>query len=145
MSKPEWGIKRVCPSCGTKYYDFNKNPIICPKCEFEFDPDLLLKSRKGRSIATKTEEPQVSSDAKKEDKTLEDDINSLENEEEILEIDENQEELEESDLDVNLNQNIEESIDGDEMDVIEDNLDQKDDAFSIEIEEENSSKEEDEK
>ena len=69
MSKTEWGIKRVCPSCGTKYYDFNKNPIICPKCEFEFDPDLLLKSRKGRSIATKTEEPQVSSDAKKEDKT----------------------------------------------------------------------------
>ena len=55
MSKPEWGIKRVCPSCSIKYYDFNKNPIICPKCEFEFDPDLLLKSRKGRSIATKTE------------------------------------------------------------------------------------------
>ena len=141
MSKTEWGIKRVCPSCGTKYYDFNKNPIICPKCEFEFDPDLLLKSRKGRSIATKTEEPQVSSDAKKEDKTLEDDINSLENEEEILEIDENQEELEESDLDVNLNQNIEESIDGNEMDIIEDNLDQKDDDFSIEIEEDDSSKE----
>ena len=141
MSKPEWGIKRVCPSCGTKYYDFNKNPIICPKCEFEFDPDLLLKSRKGRSIATKTEEPQVSSDAKKEDKTLEDDINSLENEEEILEIDENQEELEETDLDVNLNQNIEESIDNDEMDIIEDNLDQKEDDFSIEIEEDDSSKE----
>ena len=47
MSKPEWGIKRVCPSCSIKYYDFNKSPIICPKCEFEFDPDLLLKSRKG--------------------------------------------------------------------------------------------------
>ena len=141
MSKTEWGIKRVCPSCGTKYYDFNKNPIICPKCEFEFDPDLLLKSRKGRSIATKTEEPQVSSDAKKEDKTLEDDINSLENEEEILEIDENQEELEEPDLDVNLNQNIEESVDNDEMDIIEDNLDQKEDDFSIEIEEDDSSKE----
>ena len=141
MSKPEWGIKRVCPSCGTKYYDFNKNPIICPKCEFEFDPDLLLKSRKGRSIATKTEEPQVSSDAKKEDKTLEDDINSLENEEEILEIDENQEELEETDLDININQNIEESIDNDEMDIIEDNLDQKENDFSIEIEEDDSSKE----
>ena len=53
MSKPEWGIKRVCPSCSIKYYDFNKSPIICPKCEFEFDPDLLLKSRKGISIATK--------------------------------------------------------------------------------------------
>ena len=53
MSEPEWGIKRVCPSCSIKYYDFNKSPIICPKCEFEFDPDLLLKSRKGRSIAAR--------------------------------------------------------------------------------------------
>ena len=26
MSEPEWGIKRVCPSCSIKYYDFNKNP-----------------------------------------------------------------------------------------------------------------------
>ena len=22
MAKPEWGRKRICPSCGTKYYDF---------------------------------------------------------------------------------------------------------------------------
>ena len=68
MSKPEWGIKRVCPSCSIKYYDFHKNPIICPKCEFEFDPDLLLKSRKGRSIATKTEVNEVSSICKKKKK-----------------------------------------------------------------------------
>ena len=61
-----------------KYYDFNKSPIICPKCEFEFDPDLLLKSRKGRSIATKTEVNEVSSDVKKEEETLEDDINAIE-------------------------------------------------------------------
>ena len=65
MSKPEWGIKRVCPSCSIKYYDFNKNPIICPKCEFEFDPDLLLKSRKGRSIAIKSEDNTFSNDTKK--------------------------------------------------------------------------------
>ena len=64
------GYKRVCPSCNIKYYDFNKNPIICPKCEFEFDPDLLLKSRKGRSIATKNEDNLVSSDSKNEEKTL---------------------------------------------------------------------------
>ena len=84
MSKPEWGIKRVCPSCSIKYYDFNKSPIICPKCEFEFDPDLLLKSRKGRSIATKTEVNEVSNDVQKEEETLESDINSIENNEDIL-------------------------------------------------------------
>ena len=88
MSKPEWGIKRVCPSCSIKYYDFNKNPIICPKCEFEFDPDLLLKSRKGRSIATKTEDNTIVNDIEKEKEIIEDNINSIENNEEILDIDE---------------------------------------------------------
>ena len=32
MGKPELGTKRVCPSCGTKYYDLNRNPIACPSC-----------------------------------------------------------------------------------------------------------------
>ena len=31
MAKPEWGRKRTGP-CGTKFYDFNKSPIICPGC-----------------------------------------------------------------------------------------------------------------
>ena len=31
MTKPEWGTKRTGP-CGTKFYDFNKIPIICPGC-----------------------------------------------------------------------------------------------------------------
>ena len=31
MPKPEWGTKRTGP-CGTKFYDFNKSPIICPGC-----------------------------------------------------------------------------------------------------------------
>ena len=31
MTKPEWGTKRTGP-CGTKFYDFNKSPIICPSC-----------------------------------------------------------------------------------------------------------------
>ena len=31
MPKPKWGTKRTGP-CGTKFYDFNKSPIICPGC-----------------------------------------------------------------------------------------------------------------
>ena len=141
MSKPEWGIKRVCPSCSIKYYDFNKSPIICPKCEFEFDPDLLLKSRKGRSIATKTEVNEVSSDVKKEEETLEDDINSIENNGDILEIDD------ETDVqDDDIENNIEEKIgtDDDDIEIIEDDLDDKDD-FSIEIDDEDDNTIEDQK
>ena len=141
MSNPEWGIKRVCPSCSIKYYDFNKSPIICPKCEFEFDPDLLLKSRKGRSIATKTEVNEVSSDVKKEEETLEEDINSIENDEDILEIDD------ETDIqDDNIEDNIDKKInsDNDDIEIIENELENKDD-FSIEIEDEDDNGIEDQK
>ena len=48
MTEIELGIKRRCISCGTKFYDFLKAPIICPNCAAEFDPEQLLKSRKGR-------------------------------------------------------------------------------------------------
>jgi uncharacterized protein (TIGR02300 family) len=53
MAKLEWGKKRICPACGLKYYDFNKSPITCPTCKIEFDPDLYLKSRKGKSLSSK--------------------------------------------------------------------------------------------
>ncbi len=51
MTEIELGVKRRCISCGIKFYDFLKAPIICPKCGAEFDPEQLLKSRKGRVSA----------------------------------------------------------------------------------------------
>jgi uncharacterized protein (TIGR02300 family) len=30
MPKPEWGVKRTCPSTGQRFYDLNKDPIISP-------------------------------------------------------------------------------------------------------------------
>ena len=53
MAKPEWGKKRICLACNTKYYDLNKSPIICPSCGSEFDPDIYLKSRKGKNLSAK--------------------------------------------------------------------------------------------
>jgi uncharacterized protein (TIGR02300 family) len=35
MAKPELGLKRVCTSCGAKFYDLMKSPVICPKCGAE--------------------------------------------------------------------------------------------------------------
>ena len=141
MSEPEWGIKRICPSCNIKYYDFNKDPIICPKCEFEFDSDLLLKSRKGRTIATKTEVNEVSSDVKKEEETLEGDINSIENDEDILELDD-ETDIQDNEIDNNIDNKI--NSDDDDIEIIEDGLEDKDD-FSIEIDDEDGKSIEDQK
>jgi uncharacterized protein (TIGR02300 family) len=32
-SKPARGTKRVCPSCGARFYDLNRTPIVCPVCQ----------------------------------------------------------------------------------------------------------------
>ena len=33
MSKPARGSKRVCPSCGARFYDLSRTPVICPTCQ----------------------------------------------------------------------------------------------------------------
>jgi uncharacterized protein (TIGR02300 family) len=48
VAKPEWGIKRICPSCGARYYDLRKDPPVCPTCGAQYDPEALLKSRRAR-------------------------------------------------------------------------------------------------
>jgi uncharacterized protein (TIGR02300 family) len=37
VTKAELGTKRLCPNCGTKYYDLNHHPIVCPKCGTVFE------------------------------------------------------------------------------------------------------------
>ena len=55
MAKAELGIKRLCGSCGMRFYDFKRSPIICPGCSAEFDPNHIVKSRKSRSASKASE------------------------------------------------------------------------------------------
>ena len=55
MAKVDLGIKRLCGSCGTRFYDFKRSPILCPACSAEFDPSHVVKSRKSR-LASKASE-----------------------------------------------------------------------------------------
>ncbi len=52
MTKVEWGNKRICPNCGTRYYDMRRDPIMCPKCGAPFDAEFLVKTRKSRAVAS---------------------------------------------------------------------------------------------
>jgi uncharacterized protein (TIGR02300 family) len=49
MEFSERGTKRICHSCSAKYYDLNRVPILCPKCQTEFDPAAGLKLRSDTS------------------------------------------------------------------------------------------------
>ncbi len=51
MAKPEWGAKRVCLSCGARFYDLQREPIVCPSCETPFDPEAQSKPRRARPAA----------------------------------------------------------------------------------------------
>jgi uncharacterized protein (TIGR02300 family) len=69
MAKVELGLKRTCLSCGMRFYDFKRSPIICPGCGTEFDPENLLKGRNSRAAPKSAAKADVSDDANALDET----------------------------------------------------------------------------
>ena len=51
MAQVEWGTKRQCGACGVKFYDLQRKPIICPKCEEVFQPVAAPRSRGSAAVA----------------------------------------------------------------------------------------------
>jgi uncharacterized protein (TIGR02300 family) len=49
VAKPELGTKRLCASCGAKFYDLNKDPIVCPKCSTVYE--VVVVAPRGRPDA----------------------------------------------------------------------------------------------
>ena len=46
MIKPEWGTKRACPKCATRFYDLTKDePVTCIACGYAWSPEPILKSK----------------------------------------------------------------------------------------------------
>jgi uncharacterized protein (TIGR02300 family) len=50
VAKPELGAKRQCQACGAKFFDLNKDPIVCPKCGTVFQGAMRTR------VATKEDE-----------------------------------------------------------------------------------------
>ena len=70
MPKEEWGTKRLCPQCGTRFYDLQKDPMTCPACGSEFTVESLTQGR-GRSLVS---EKTAMKDEDQEDDLIEDDL-----------------------------------------------------------------------
>ncbi|MBT7219812.1 MAG: TIGR02300 family protein [Alphaproteobacteria bacterium] len=82
MVSAELGQKRRCFSCGMKFYDFNKSPITCPECGSEFDPENLLKSRRGKTAvkaAVVKPEAAAEDDLEGESETKDDEFDESDN------------------------------------------------------------------
>jgi len=53
MVKAEWGTKRTCPKCATRFYDLgNDEPVTCIECGTAFVPEPVLKSKQPMPFET---------------------------------------------------------------------------------------------
>jgi uncharacterized protein (TIGR02300 family) len=57
MSKPAKGTKRVCPSCGARFYDLSRTPIICPACQTVYQVTPPPSRRGGERAAVQEAKP----------------------------------------------------------------------------------------
>ena len=57
MPKDEWGTKRICPTCSTRFYDLRHDPLTCPNCGSVFTLESLtaVKARALRPEKVKPE------------------------------------------------------------------------------------------
>ena len=124
MTKPELGVKRDCPECGARFYDLNKEPAHCPKCDYEFIPESLLKPRKTRAEETgeaetenetaKPEQETSLESADKEKKAAKSKRRAALDEEDDENVDDELEDIEDIDVDLDEDEDDDSLLDDDD-------------------------------
>lgn len=93
MAKPQLGAKRQCQSCATKFYDLNREPIVCPKCGTIFQVTLT------RAPARVEAEEDVETEKEGVDTVSLDEVEESENAAETIDVDEDVELVDDADDD----------------------------------------------
>lgn len=76
MPKEEWGVKRVCPTTGKRFYDLNKDPIVSPYTGEVVEVDIM----KTRMISANSEDMSVSRSTSND---LDDDVVLLDDDDDV--------------------------------------------------------------
>ena len=76
MPKEEWGVKRVCPTTGKRFYDLNKDPIVSPYTGEVIEVDIM----KTRMISADSEDMSVSRSTSND---LDDDVVLLDDDDDV--------------------------------------------------------------
>lgn len=129
------GLKRICTQCGTRFYDLNKRPAICPSCSTEFTGETKIKTRRSRAaIATEGQvEEKAAADVSNDDtqdeknedaavieKADDADVVSLDDVEEKNDDAEGEDELADPDLDLDP---LEDDVEEDDLEGLEGDVD----------------------
>jgi len=86
MPKEEWGVKRVCPTTGKRFYDLKKSPVISPYTG-EVVP-IDVPGRKGSSPAPAEAakvKPKAAAEADTDDVLLDDEDVDVDTDDDLLE------------------------------------------------------------
>ncbi len=77
MIKAEWGTKRTCPKCSTRFYDLgNDDPVVCINCGHAWLPEPILKSK--QALPFETEKPEGKAGGAEDDVAIEaDDLEAI--------------------------------------------------------------------
>lgn len=62
VAKPDMGTKRQCQSCGTKFFDMNRSPIVCPKCGTVYQAVVARAAPRAAAAADDEEKDSESAD-----------------------------------------------------------------------------------
>ena len=85
MPKEEWGVKRLCPTTGKRFYDLNRTPVVSPYTGEVVEVenagrkgalggfDAAEKGRKKKEEPTEAEDVLLEDDVDTDDDLLEDD------------------------------------------------------------------------
>ena len=76
MPKEEWGVKRVCPTTGKRFYDLNKDPIVSPYTGEVVELDVS----KTRMISADSEDMSAK---RSNSENMEDDVVLIDEEEDV--------------------------------------------------------------
>lgn len=130
------GLKRICMSCGARFYDLNKKPIICPSCSTEFTGEIKVKTRRGRLPAEVADAPEEIEDdvAIEKEEAETEEAESDEETVSLEEISEDEDDADEEDEDLLGDDDID--IDDEDLD----DLDDEDDDIDEDIAEEDEEK-----
>ncbi len=85
MAKPELGTKRICVSCGTRFFDLMKQPATCPKCATEQPAEQPRLRRAPGNLSDEKRRPKAAVVPGLEDTDVEVEAAEEEGEEDVLE------------------------------------------------------------
>ena len=90
MPKEEWGVKRLCPHCASRFYDLRRDPMTCPECGHSFTAESLHVGRGRAMIVEKSavKERDLELDDLADDEVLDDEGGEAELDDDLLEDDE---------------------------------------------------------